>query len=29
MGANKLSKIIREVDSFDAVYLKGKQLKML
>ena len=29
MGANKLSKIIREVDSFDAVYLKGRQLKML
>ena len=29
MGANKLSKIIRDIDSFDSVYLKGKALKIL
>lgn len=29
MGAVKLSKIIRGIDSFDAVYMKGKSLKIL
>lgn len=29
MGAVKLSKIIRSIDSFDAVYLKGKSLNIL
>ncbi len=29
MGAVKLSKIIRSIDSFDAVYMKGKKLRIL
>lgn len=29
MGAVKLSKIIRGIDSFDAVYMKGKKLRIL
>jgi|GEM_PF-988080 len=29
MGANKLSKIIRKIDSFDNVYLKGKARQIL